>query len=133
MLGTATLYGWRGIKALAMLCGMGPPYYSLLIGTAGMKIISTTGRNVSTKHTTTMLFFIYDTHIPGRYFLFLINCEYFCRRFTSGILNYKQDESTNINKRDGKKKNRFISRFPYFAANHGRIWISGTDLWHLHA
>ena len=35
-------------------------------------------------------------------------------------------------KRDGKKKNRFISRFPYFAANHGRIWISGTDLWHLH-
>ena len=24
-LGTASLQGWRGIKALAMLCGMGPP------------------------------------------------------------------------------------------------------------
>ena len=33
VLGTASLYGWRGIKALAMLCGMGPPYYSLLGGT----------------------------------------------------------------------------------------------------
>ena len=24
VLGTATFYGWRGIKALAMFCGMGP-------------------------------------------------------------------------------------------------------------
>ena len=30
VLRTATLYGWRGIKALAMLCGMEPPYYNLL-------------------------------------------------------------------------------------------------------
>ena len=34
VLRTATLYGWRGIKTLAMLCGMGPPCFSLLIGTA---------------------------------------------------------------------------------------------------
>ena len=88
---------------------------------------SLTVKKVSTNHTTTMLFFICHTHIPGRIFLFLINCEYFCRRFTSGILNYKQDESTNINKREGKKKGCFISRFPYFTAYHGRIWISGTD------
>lgn len=74
-----------------------------------------------------MLFFICHTHIPGRIFLFLIICEYFCRRFIGGILNHKQDESTNINKRDGKKKGCFISRFPYFTAYHGRIWISGTD------
>ena len=94
---------------------------------------SLTVKKVSTKHTTTMLFFICHIHIPGSFFLFLIKCEYFCRRFTSGILNYKQDESTNINKRDGKKKDCFISRFPYFPAYHGWIWISGTDLWHLHA
>ena len=29
--------GWRGIKNLAMLCGMGPPYYSLLIGESRYK------------------------------------------------------------------------------------------------
>ena len=34
VLRTATLYGWRGIKTLAMLCGMEPPCFSLLIGTA---------------------------------------------------------------------------------------------------
>lgn len=52
-----------------------------------------------------MLFFICHTHIPGRIFLFLIICEYFCRRFTGGIFNYRQDESTNINKRErGKRK-----------------------------
>ena len=37
-LGTASLYGWRGIKALAMLCGMGPPYYSSLIRTALLQL-----------------------------------------------------------------------------------------------
>lgn len=71
--------------------------------------------------------------VPGRFFLYLIKCEYFCRRFTGGIFNYRQDESTNINKREGKKKGCFISRFPYFTAYHGRIWIFGTDLWHLYA
>ena len=30
VLGTATLYGWRGIKALARLYGMGPPGDNLL-------------------------------------------------------------------------------------------------------
>ena len=30
VLGTASLYGWRGIKALAMFCGMGPPGNSRL-------------------------------------------------------------------------------------------------------
>ena len=30
VLGTATLYGWRGIKALAILCGMGPHWDNLL-------------------------------------------------------------------------------------------------------
>ena len=34
VLGTASLYGWRGIKALAMLCGMGPLGDSLQIKTA---------------------------------------------------------------------------------------------------
>ena len=38
VLGTASLYGWRGIKALAMLCGMGPPYYSSLIRTALLQL-----------------------------------------------------------------------------------------------
>lgn len=74
-----------------------------------------------------MLFFICHTHIPGSFFLFLMKCEYFCWRFIGGIFNHKQDESTNINKREGKKKDCFISRFPYFTAYHGRIWISGTD------
>ena len=39
------------------------------------------------------------------------------------FLNYKQDESTNINKRDGKKKGCFISRIPYFADN----WLREKD------
>ena len=56
--------------------------------------ISTTGRNVSTKHTTTMLFFICHIHIPGSFFLFLIKCEYFCRRFTGGVLKFKQEKSS---------------------------------------
>ena len=83
-----------------------------------------------TYHNYFLLFFICQTHIPVRLFQFFKKYEYFCKRFTGGIFNYKQDESTNIIKRDGKKKGCFISRFPYFPANHGRIWISGTDLWH---
>ena len=65
--------------------------------------------------------------ISGRFYLFFLKYEYFCKKFTGGIFNYRQDESTNINKREGKKKGCFISRFPYFTAYHGRIWISGTD------
>ena len=80
-----------------------------------------------TYHNYFLLFFICQTHIPVRLFQFFKKYEYFCRRFTGGVLNYRQDESTNINKRDGKKKDCFISRFPYFTAYHGRIWISGTD------
>ena len=70
-------------------------------------------------------------------FFFFIKCEYFCNRFTGGIVKYRLEQIVKHNKkrkkRDGKKKNRFISRFPYFAANHGWIWISRTDLWHLYA
>lgn len=80
-----------------------------------------------TYHNYFLLFFICQTHIPVRLFQFFKKYEYFCKRFTGGIFNYRQDESTNINKREGKKKGCFISRFPYFTAYHGRIWISGTD------
>lgn len=80
-----------------------------------------------TYHNYFLLFFICQTHISVRLFQFFKKYEYFCKRFTGKIFNYKQDESTNIIKRDGKKKGCFISRFPYFPANHGRIWISGTD------
>ena len=39
-----------------------------------------------------MLFFICHTHIPSSFFLFLIKCEYFCKRFTGGIYNYQLRE-----------------------------------------
>ena len=51
-----------------------------------------------------MLFFICHIYISGRFYLFFLKYEYFCKRFTGGIFNYRQDESTNINKREGKRK-----------------------------
>ena len=86
-------------------------------------------KNKHTKHTTTISCYFLSAKptFPSDYFNFSKKYEYFCKRFMGEIFNYRQDESTNINKRDGKKKGCFISRFPYFTAYHGRIWISGTD------
>ena len=89
----------------------------------------TSKKNKHTKHTTTMLFFIYYTHIPGRIFLFLIKCEYFCRRFIGGIFNHKQDESTNINKREMRKRrialyHAFHTSLPIMAGYGGELKLN---------
>ena len=65
------------------------------------------------KHTTTMLFFICHIHIPGRFFLFFIKCEYFCNRFTGGIFKHWLKQIVKHNKereeRWEKEKSLYIT------------------------
>ena len=73
VLGTASLYGWRGIKALAMLCGMGLPYYSSLIRTALLQLADWGG----SKHPTPMTIQLHPQCLLGiqsilRNWIFLI-------------------------------------------------------------
>ena len=60
-----------------------------------------------------MLFFICHIHISGRFFLFFIKCEYFCNRFTGGIVKYRLEQIVKHNKereeRWEKEKSLYIT------------------------
>ena len=60
-----------------------------------------------------MLFFICHIHIPGRFFLFFIKCEYFCNRFTGGIFKHWLEQIVKHNKereeRWEKEKSLYIT------------------------